>query len=972
MSTPYTVVAGDYLVKIAADHGYASWRDIYYHPDNEEFRRRRPNPDKIYVGDVLMLPDLSGGGGDTGGGGTPPGGGDTPPGGGGTPPGGDEKPNKSLFNFFWLYPLPANLGEGLPLARTGLNVVGVDGEGIRAVILYPALVVPAIVVGDEPIEFLVLTDGTALTPQHVNQQLKFSVGFDPLRSYFPGPLFWEKLDENLKVEPISFGHAVTDTHERMSCLFDSRALRLYNDNGFTSLYRVRVASSCLFDPTGFPTPFNQTVDGTVIPAEVQDDIMWETLAPWSGNGGLNGPRIAGRGLYTFKVSAEGVDLTRINWASPLQCYHPVFHYRQLGCASLGHLSDLHMSARQNLLAKSRARVIEYLEPGATGPADADLDVSPYIGDQVNVSSRTVQRILQGMGAPDGPDIVLVGGDLIDCIKSWYPQDASLLDHPSVRQIWDQVSLGDGYDEVRYQDFVDHITMYSLIVNFYADWGKPVFVVSGNHDCYYMTYGISPRVRVLGGDVKRANEGIPADHNLTFYEAILAFGDTYYEMHKSHFLTLFEEPLFLWFYAVLAPISDFAVHLPRQSIIGLGWGDDENMFDAPLFGQGLGHLPRAKLALTDAQYGVVQRAAAKGRQDPQRRLILTSHFTFISYLGAGPYFEWKDGRWVRPEGDVYVGSNFDKYDEGTFENYRRELYYDLLADQKLHCVITGHSHHRGMHAILRKDTFGRDSVDTRLYGFEWLADMKKDGVDVPAVIISDSAGPIPRFNFVGEFEKWGSARASGTVVVFGDDGRVARVRALPVDPRPRFPVVVDYVDTYAWGDAFTGRWFSHVVDTFRCDEFPESEEARGRVNSYRFTIRLHELIRRWVRLAGVRIYLTWPEQGVWGRASFTPTAGDDSRWMLTDVDASWFRYIASVQSGRRTFMALKFAPVDPGSRVTAEYDFDAWWTTECQIETGGNWLTNLFSSTKSYVVGRNRSRGEVPDLGWRGDAMTKYK
>jgi hypothetical protein len=972
MGTPYTVVAGDYLVKIAADHGYESWRDIYYHPDNEDFRRKRPNPDKIYPGDVLILPDLSGGGGDPGGGGTPPGGGGTPPGGDG-PPGGqppDTQPNKSLFNFFWLYPLPEGLDDLLSVARTELNVVCSPDRGIQAVILYPALVVPAIVVGEEPIEFLVLTDGATLTLQHLNQQLKFSVGFDTMRSYVPGPLFRGKLDENIKVEPISFGNAVTDTHERMSCLFDSRALKLYGDWGFTSLYRVRVASSCLFDPPGVPTPFNRMENGVVVPQEIQDGVMWETLAPQSGEDGLNGPHIAARGLYAFQLDGDRVDLTQIDKQSPIQAYHPVFHYRQLGYASLGHLSDLHMSARQNLLAESTARVIEYQEPGATGLADADLDVSPYIGGQVNVSSRTVQRILQGLGRPEQPDILIIGGDLIDYIKSWYPADRSVMDNPSVRQIWDQVSLADGYDTRHYQDFVDFITMYTLIVNFYRSWKKPVFVVSGNHDCYYMTYGISPRVRLINQDLKLANEGIPADHNLTIYEAILAFGDTFGEMHKSHFLTLFEESLFLWFYTVLAPISDFVVHLPRQSIIALGWGDDENMFDAPLFGQGFGHLPRAKLALTEAQYGVVQRAVTKGRQDPQRRLVLTSHFTFISYLGAGPYFEWKDDRWVRPEGDVYVGSNYDKYDEGTFENYRRELYYDLLADKKIHCVLTGHSHHRGMHAILRKDTYGRDSVDTRLYGFEWLSDMKADGVDVPAVIISDSAGPIPRFNFVGEFEKWGSARASGTVVVFGDDGGIAQVRALPVNPRPRFPVVADYVDTYAWGDPFTGRWLSHVVDTFRSDEFPESDEARGRIQSYAFTIRLHELFRRWVWLAGVRIYLTWPEEGVWGRAVFTPTAGNDSRWMLSGVDASWFRYIASVQSGRRTFMALKFAPVDPGSMVTAEYDFDAWWTTECQIETGGTWVTNLFSSTKCYVVSRNRRRGMDPDLDWRA-SMGNY-
>ncbi len=983
MSTLYTVVAGDTLVKIAADHDYESWRDIYYSDENVEFRARRPNPDKIYPGDELWLPGFTAPGGDGGdtGGGTPPGGdggdtgGGTPPGGdgGGTPPGGDVAPNKSMFNFFWLYPIPPDLGDGLPLARTGMNVVGAPGEGKPAIILYPSLVVPAIVVGDEPIEFLIAAQGD-LTKADVNQQLRFSIGPDARRTYFPGVLFWQSLD-GIDVQPINFDDNVADAHERFSCLFDSRALKLYRDDwGYSKLYRVRVAGSCLFNPTGTPREFNQMNGNLLIPMEKQDEIIVEVLAHRADSGGLNGPHIRNRGLYAFPLNGDTVDLTDINPEMPIQAYHPVFHYRQLGYASLGHLSDLHMSSRQNLLARSRARVIEYIEPGpAPGTwQDADLDVSPYIGDQLNIASRTVQRVLQGLGGPETPDIVVIGGDLIDCIKSWYPADASVMTDPTVRQIWDQVSLTSDYDQQRYQDFVDFITMYTLIVNFYQDWEKPVFAVTGNHDCYYMTYGISPRIRILGSpDLKRANEGIPADHNLTFYEAILAFGDTYYETKMSGYTTLFDVDKFLWFYSVLTPTSDFAVHLPRQSIIGLGWGDDEDLLDVPVIGQGIGHLPRSEEAITDRQFEIVNRAVSKGSQDPARRLILTSHFTFISYLGGGPYFQWKDGGWVRPEGDVYVGSNYDKYDEGTFENHRRDLYYGLLAEKKLHVVLTGHSHHRGLHAILRKDESGRDSVDTRLYGFEWLQDMKNEGLDVPAVIISDSAGPIPRFNFVDEFAKWGSARSSGTVILFGEDGGVRALYPVPVDPRPRFPVVADYVDTYAWGDAFTGHWISHVIDRFRSDDFSESAEGSGQLHTYHFTIRLHEEFRPYVRLAGVRIYLTWPEQGVWGRAVFQPVPGNDERWALNDLDADWFRYIASVQSGRRTFLALKFAPVDPASFVTAEYDFDAWWTTECQIETGGNWLSNIFSSSKSYVVGRDRGRGEIPNWEERS-VMGKYQ
>jgi N-acetylmuramoyl-L-alanine amidase len=57
MSTPYTVQPGDYLGKIARDQGYSTWQEIYYAPDNADFRQLRPNPNLIYPGDV---PDAAG------------------------------------------------------------------------------------------------------------------------------------------------------------------------------------------------------------------------------------------------------------------------------------------------------------------------------------------------------------------------------------------------------------------------------------------------------------------------------------------------------------------------------------------------------------------------------------------------------------------------------------------------------------------------------------------------------------------------------------------------------------------------------------------------------------------------------------------------------------------------------------------------------------------------------------------------
>jgi LysM domain len=58
MSLPYTVKKGDTLSAIARQKGFKSWQEIYNHPENEAFRLKRPNPNLIFPGDILILPGL--------------------------------------------------------------------------------------------------------------------------------------------------------------------------------------------------------------------------------------------------------------------------------------------------------------------------------------------------------------------------------------------------------------------------------------------------------------------------------------------------------------------------------------------------------------------------------------------------------------------------------------------------------------------------------------------------------------------------------------------------------------------------------------------------------------------------------------------------------------------------------------------------------------------------------------------------
>ncbi len=52
----YTVKQGDCLSKIGAEHGIY-WKTIYNHPENAEFKKKRQNPNLIYPGDIIFIPE---------------------------------------------------------------------------------------------------------------------------------------------------------------------------------------------------------------------------------------------------------------------------------------------------------------------------------------------------------------------------------------------------------------------------------------------------------------------------------------------------------------------------------------------------------------------------------------------------------------------------------------------------------------------------------------------------------------------------------------------------------------------------------------------------------------------------------------------------------------------------------------------------------------------------------------------------
>lgn len=55
----HRVRQGDCISSLAARYGFESWRSIYEHPSNADLRKTRPNPDLLYPGDEVFVPEVT-------------------------------------------------------------------------------------------------------------------------------------------------------------------------------------------------------------------------------------------------------------------------------------------------------------------------------------------------------------------------------------------------------------------------------------------------------------------------------------------------------------------------------------------------------------------------------------------------------------------------------------------------------------------------------------------------------------------------------------------------------------------------------------------------------------------------------------------------------------------------------------------------------------------------------------------------
>lgn len=617
----------------------------------------------------------------------------------------------------------------------------------------------------------------------------------------------------------------------------------------------------------------------------------------------------------------------------IENYHPIYITAKPKL-NLGHLTDVHVSSRQFVFRQSQAQVLQSKNPEQCTEADGDAPThSPPIGTLVNVTFETLKDLLDTLGRSD-IDALLLTGDLIDHNHNFDPMSQSewAQHFKTPGHAWDALHQSHHEDDTRYPKHIDDRIVYSLFKYFYDTHKKPIFVVQGNHEMYTQPYGISPRI-IMG--MMRANEGIPADHNLTIYEALLMYGPDYNHVRTTGRFTAQNVD---WFYTLFTPFTDYRFVHGEQSFVGLGWGDDEDIISNKL--QGGGTLPRTPDSVSAAQYELVQAAVKEGSER-----ILFTHFTFASY---GTDID------LGKQGEINCNNSFkgyDHYDEGSFKQRRYEM-YKFLADQEIDYALAGHSHRAGLYEPVSFSDGTRTYL--KVQGHLMTGPGHRPNFEGARIITSGCGGPIGVQNYyeAGHAGLGGAGldRPSGTKLTLNGGEHIALVLPSSAVPQaqPRFAVALDYFDL------LKERVFSRF----------ESETDDDPL----FAIELSRKLPNIQFIAGMALFAYLG--GKWVKFAVTVAQEAGTHTLILKMKADeWKDFRKDVLKEKNVVLFLSTAFTDKLAAITGytAYNYDSTWLMRVEIKprmrTEGYGEDAVEVLAGGYTVKRHERHGEIPDFKW---------
>ncbi len=519
----------------------------------------------------------------------------------------------------------------------------------------------------------------------------------------------------------------------------------------------------------------------------------------------------------------------------VSAWHPVRKLKADTPLKFGHLTDVHVNVRQAAMQTSLVQLLP-TEAGA-----GDLSV-PYAHKKITNCYMALAELFESMKA-GGADAILLTGDLIDFNKNLVPDQAG----STIASQWKAFNvLLNVENRSIYKRGMDDLLVFTLIRNAYVNQNMPVFMSTGNHEAYSMPYGISPRAEVNPRGwaaklkdleqesdavalkkhrqqleeaseffVNKANAGIPADHNLTIYEATLIYGPTYAQVYttQNHQSINYD-----WFSAAFCPLENYVMPLGAdsdkadakaiQAMTVLGWGQTERymkgMTNAATVGadqRGVGFLPYAIQSISANQLTLLDTAKAIRKAGAASSLV-ASHFTIINYdlkhtLQEKGGFVARDAIETDYTTVRETSAQYNTFNYGAAE-LRVKTYLREHTNQAggVDWHLSGHSHRAQVFKLSGTDTGKVRTIPSGgLHGFDPGAGaagtLAAAGSGTTHFIVSSSGGPIGVQNWGGELAGWTLRPPSGSLLDTSAS-KVSQIKAASARATPRLCVALDYV------------------------------------------------------------------------------------------------------------------------------------------------------------------------------------
>ncbi len=633
----------------------------------------------------------------------------------------------------------------------------------------------------------------------------------------------------------------------------------------------------------------------------------------------------------------------LNWnfmaKVPVATLHPLFFYDDNPCLNVGYISDLHVVSRLEVMRRSDLQII----PGH----------SETLAGMLNTTGRAVDNLIKSAGRAlgNGDDadgevgLLVVGGDLIDFSMSCFPgADALKSDMPadSVRNL---VNADDASLERMYDYGVDVIAFYNMIVDFYLTARKPVVILAGNHDAYDKPFGVSPRVV---SDAKMANPGIPADNNLTVLEACLMYGDNYGKVFdKSNF----KPKVMDLFYLLFTPIYSFTSRMAGMQMISLAWGNDERLI---WHGPEIGHLPNAEEAMTAEEAVMVKKGAdygAKGYGQGPVKCLMVSHYTWVNYNedrlqdGANQSFAVGDS------------DNISYFNLGACEKRKVDV-FQMMLDKKIHYTLSGHSHRAGLYML---ESMAGGKVTVQGHSVDDYPALK-GSLHTPYIVVSDSAGPIPRENVNGDFNGWGSHNPTFAKMTFNAGGDLTGLRRVPTNTaysKPRAAVAMDYVELRNQPWNATVFWIKELKTEPGMDAAYIKQMIRRKLTDFPLSLILDRSklpdIPAWMGIVKASLFFKSPDPAAPGFIEcpilYRP---DISKWVIRDKD-SFLVFMEKDLKDTKGFLSVELGTMAGVPKGTANrFDFGKPWVVvvDLKIITAGTGFLGMLADDFQIDMTRN--------------------